>query len=378
MAATAKKSVTIVGAGIAGLTAALCLKQHSIPVKIIEKRTNITTAGAGIQITPNAFRVLDQLGLDEHIKASGHAVQHLSIYKARSNTVITRMPLGRDFERTHHAPYLVLRRQALIDALYKQALAQDIDIQFNTKLAETDGIIIGADGVWSELREQVNSVEASFSGRSAFRCMIAANQAPKWTTTNDLTMWLGDNAHFVAYPVDEKGTLNLVCVVKEKQPEKRWSTPATPNDILRHLKNWNDQIISLIREGENWQRWPLYTVEPKQSWSRNNKVLIGDAAHAMVPFLAQGGAMAIEDAATLAHAIANKTNINDAFAAYQSLRQERVTRVWNEAKANGKRYHWSGMMAHTRDLGLKTLGGKRLQQRYDWIYEWQPPSVSHS
>ncbi|MEP3673464.1 MAG: FAD-dependent monooxygenase [Hyphomicrobiales bacterium] len=374
MAASAEKSVTIVGAGIAGITTALCLKQHSIPVKIIEKRANIATAGAGIQITPNAFRILDRLGLGERIKTSGHTVNHLSVCTGRSNTMITRMPLGTDFERTHDAPYLVLKRQALIGALYEQAVAQDIDIHFNTKLAQTDGIIIGADGVWSSLRQQVNSVEASFSGRTAFRCMIAANQAPKWTATNDLAMWLGNNAHFAAYPVDEKGTLNLVCVVKDKQPEKRWSTRAAPSDILHHLKDWNDEIISLVQKGENWQRWPLYTVEPKQSWSRDNKVLIGDAAHAMVPFLAQGGAMAIEDAATLAHAIAKKANMNDAFAAYQSLRKERITRVWNEAKANGERYHWSGMMARTRDLGLKALGGKRLQQRYNWIYEWQPPS----
>ncbi|MEP3264805.1 MAG: FAD-dependent monooxygenase, partial [Hyphomicrobiales bacterium] len=248
MAASAEKSVTIVGAGIAGITTALCLKQHSIPVKIIEKRANIATAGAGIQITPNAFRILDRLGLGERIKTSGHTVNHLSVCTGRSNTMITRMPLGTDFERTHDAPYLVLKRQALIGALYEQAVAQDIDIHFNTKLAQTDGIIIGADGVWSSLRQQVNSVEASFSGRTAFRCMIAANQAPKWTATNDLAMWLGNNAHFAAYPVDEKGTLNLVCVVKDKQPEKRWSTRAAPSDILHHLKDWNDEIISLVQK----------------------------------------------------------------------------------------------------------------------------------
>ena len=377
MAAPAKKNVTIIGAGIAGLTAALCLNKHSIPVKIIEKRAALTSAGAGIQITPNAFRILDALGLGEFIKTSSHRVKQLKICKARTGNIITDMPLGADFENTHGAPYLVLKRQAIIEALYQQVMAQNILIQFNKKHDKpadiTDEIIIGADGVWSIVREQINGPEASFSGRTAFRSMISAEKARNPNTPKDLTMWLGDKAHFVAYPVDEAGTLNLVCVVKNEQPEKRWSSPATSHEVLHHLKDWNDDILGLVDLGENWQRWPLYTVSPNQSWSRDNKVLIGDAAHAMVPFLAQGGAMAIEDAATLAHAIATKSPLNDAFSAYQSSRQQRVSRIWNEATANGERYHWSGIMAKTRDLGLKAMGGERLQRRYHWIYDWKPP-----
>lgn len=374
-----EKIITVVGAGIAGLTVALCLNKRSIPVKIIEKHPQITTAGAGIQITPNAFRVLEELGLGDLVKTSGHKVGHLSILKGPSGAPITQMPLGADFECHHNAPYLVLKRQALLDILYKASRAQNIEIEFNKPYTpdnkSNDEIIIGADGVWSSLREQVNSVKAHYSGRTAFRCMLPADKAPKWAKSHDLAMWLGDNAHFVTYPIDEAGTLNLVCVVKDAQPKKHWSSPATLNDIMRHLKGWNEKTLSLVRTSENWQRWPLYTVLPDQAWSHENKVLIGDAAHAMVPFLAQGGAMAIEDAATLAHTIANTPDKNTAFATYQLSRQKRVNRVWNEAKANGERYHWSGMMAQARNLGLKAMGGERLQQRYNWIYNWQPPSL---
>lgn len=371
------KPVTIVGAGIAGLTVALCLEKHSIPTQIIEKRKSITTAGAGIQITPNAFKVLDMLGLGAALKASSHSLNNLSVFKAQSGKAITRMPLGRDFEQGHGAPYLVLKRQALLDILAQQATAQGITIDFDTKYTASDkktgGIIIGADGVWSKVREDVNGISASFSGRSAFRAQISAKKVKP--AINDLCMWLGNKAHFVAYPVDEAGTLNLVCVIKSPALENRWSTPVSPDEVLDHLKGWNEHCTQLVRFGENWQRWPLYTISPRQPWSRDNKVLIGDAAHAMLPFLAQGGAMAIEDAATLAHSIVNSTDMGDAFATFQSSREARISRVWNEAKANGERYHWSGIMAEMRDLGLKTIGGKRLQQRYDWIYNWKPPQI---
>lgn len=375
MPASNKKSVVIIGAGIAGLTAALCLKRHSIKAEIIERRETITTQGAGIQITPNAYHVLNLLGLGSKLKKASHQVEHLSVFKASTGKLITKMPLGQDFEKTYGAPYLVLKRQQLLDILSRETAKQKIKITFDKEYkshkAKKNDIIIGADGVWSKVREDINDADARFSGRTAYRALIPAKAAAS-TTLNDLSMWLGDQAHFVAYPADQSGTLNLVFIVKSTLIENRWSSPAKKAEIMQHLTGWNKDVIRLIELGENWQRWPLYTVPPKHSWSKGNKVLIGDAAHAMLPFLAQGGAMAIEDAASLATRLADSPSTSDALKAYQSSRQKRVARIYTESKANGARYHWSGILAGLRDIGLKTMGGKRLQQRYDWIYGWKP------
>lgn len=374
--------IIIAGAGIAGLTAALCLKRQAAPVRVIEKQKAVTTEGAGIQITPNAFRVFDQLGLGARLKSSGYLVTHLSVFDGGSGDLITRAPFGAIFTKTHRAPYLVIKRQVLLDILFEEALAQNIEIRFDTPYRRDDyapdATIIGADGIWSAVRAEVTAQTAIFSGKTAFRCMIAPDRAPKWCADNDLAMWLANKAHFVAYPVDEARTLNLVCVVTSEKPEKHWSTPATAAEILNHLNGWNKPVSDLVETSKNWQRWPLYIMPPEHAWAQGNKVLIGDAAHGMAPFLAQGGAMAIEDAAVLATILSQTADRQEAFRRFQTSRQARVCRVWHEARANGERYHWSGVIAKARNLALHALGGQRLQQRYQWIYGWRPPRLGEN
>jgi len=371
--------ITIAGAGIAGLTAALCLRRQAVPITIIEKQKAVTTEGAGIQITPNAFRVLDQLGLGARLTSSGYPVGHLGVFDGGSGDLITIVPFGAIFTKNHRTPYLVIKRQALLDILLEEALAQNIEIRFDTPYRRDDyapdATIIGADGIWSAVRAEVTAQTAIFSGKTAFRCMIASGRAPQWCADNDLAMWLANKAHFVAYPVDEARTLNLVCVVTSEKPEKHWSTSATAAEILNHLNGWNKPVSDLVETSENWQRWPLYVMPPEHAWTKGNKVLIGDAAHGMAPFLAQGGAMAIEDAAVLATTLSQTADRQEAFRRFQTSRWERVHRVWHEAKTNGERYHWSGMMAKARNLGLKALGGEHLQRRYQWIYGWTPPRL---
>ncbi|MEP1443260.1 MAG: FAD-dependent monooxygenase [Hyphomicrobiales bacterium] len=366
--------LTIVGAGIAGLTTALSLHQRGIASTIIEKRPSLADEGAGIQITPNAFHVLAGLGLGDVFKQRAHATQAVTLRVSTTHREIVQMPLGEPFAKRHDAPYLVVHRADLMAILHQACKDAGIPIHFGETLDEqTDTPIIGADGVWSTTRQRIGKVEAQFSNRIAFRSIIDAENGEAFDKTHDVTVTFGSKAHFIYYPIKGGKQLNMVCIVQGAKIDNRWSAPATSSEVLANLPNWSQPIKTLIKRTDDWQRWPLFTVAPESPWTNETTALIGDAAHAMVPFVAQGGAMAIEDAAVLAHAIATQPNTSTAFKAYEVARKERVTKVWHEAMANGKRYHMSGLPALARNMALKTLGGERMAQRYNWIYDWRAP-----
>lgn len=373
----AQKPVLIVGAGIAGLATALCLVRRGIAAEIIEKRDASRTEGAGIQITPNAYRVLAGLGLAQAVSARALAPRFLDVNRGASGARIVRMPLGKDFEAAHAAPYLVIRRQHLVDILRDAAQAHGLRIAYRTpfRLDQTENrAVIGADGVWSSVRPLVNASEARFTGKIAFRALLAPDRLPDWARGIDLALWLGPDAHAVAYPVDRDGTLNIVAIIKARAHEQRWSKPETSEVVLAHFAGWNAPFQSLVRAADGFLEWPLYGVDPTAPWCHGHTALVGDAAHAMVPFLAQGGAMALEDAAVIAAEMAANPDHAAAFGAYERARRSRVRAVWHEAAENGRRYHWRGAFAEARNLGLKSLGGQRLLDRYRWIYDWTPPS----
>lgn len=368
--------VLIAGAGIAGLSTALCLTHRNIPCEIIEKRDASRTEGAGIQITPNALRVLSALGLAPEVKARALAPHSIEVNNGRSGARIVTMPLGDGFASVHAAPYLVIRRQHLVDILRDAAEARGLRISyataFTSEMAERRDII-GADGVWSTVRPLINASDARFTGRIAFRALISHDRLPDWARRIGLSLWLGPDAHAVAYPIERGGTLNIVAIIKTANHGQRWSEPASNQAVLKHFADWNTPLQDLIAAADGFLQWPLYTVDPTASWSRRNIALIGDAAHAMVPFLAQGGAMAIEDAAVIAAKLAECPDRPAAFSAYEQARKKRVIAVWREANQNGLRYHWKGAFAEARNRGLKALGGQRLLDRYRWIYDWTPP-----
>ncbi len=375
------KDIVIVGAGIAGLTSALCLKKCGLSPNIIEKSKELTTQGAGIQITPNAFKVLDQLNLKEKLLELGHLPSSLNIYDYRKKAPLLSANIQEAIR--DKAPYLVIKRQDLLNCLFNEIQEQNIPVKFNQSFSKESYIsppfnnapLIGADGVWSSVRETINQQKAHFSGRIAFRAMIQAKNLPEWVNKDSLSMIMAPNAHLVFYPVDKSKTFNFVFIVSQKRCENAWSSPASIQDIMPYMKAWPTHVTDFMSEIQNWKKWPLFGVNPQKSWYQENKVLIGDAAHAMVPFLAQGGAMAIEDAAVLAQTIIKAPSSAQAFKNFETIRKQRVSHVWHEAFENGKRYHWQGFMAKSRNIALQLLGGKKLLNRYDWIYDWQPPKL---
>lgn len=367
--------LTIVGAGIAGLTTALCLHRRGITSTIIEKRPSLANEGAGIQITPNAFHVLAELGLGDVFNQRAHATQAVTLRVSTTHREIVQMPLGEPFAKRHSTPYLVVHRADLMAILHQACEDAGIPIHFGETLGDeqADVPVIGADGVWSTTRQRIGNTKAQFSNRIAFRAIIDAANGEAFDKTHDVTVTFGSKAHFIYYPIKGGKQLNMVCIVQGTKIENRWSAPATSAEVLVSLPNWSQPIKTLVKRTDDWQRWPLFTVAPETPWTNDTTALVGDAAHAMVPFVAQGGAMAIEDAAVLAHVIATQPNTSTAFKAYENARKERVTKVWHEAMANGKRYHMSGLPALARNMALKTMGGERMAQRYNWIYDWRPP-----
>lgn len=353
-------------------TAALLAKNGS-RVTLLEKRDALPVEGAGIQLTPNAVHVLKLLGIDEGVEAQAFHPKHLRVKDGVTGRKIVDMPFS-DMETRFTAPYLVLHRETLISKLYEQASSAGVEVTFDkpfemqNDVFDGDGLI-GADGVWSSVRQKVFGAKAEPTGRTAYRSVL-----PTGSFRDEMSISLSPSRHFVKYQVNKTGHTNLVALVKEPflGTEKGWSEPVETKTVLNHFKNWNSEVRHDIASG-SWVRWPLFTVKPGGQWTKNNIALVGDAAHAMVPFLAQGGGAALEDAATLVHMVTKHENVPTAFSAYQAARKPRVTKIWQEARTNGERYHWPAPLAQARNIGLKVMGGERLLQRYSWIYEWRPP-----
>jgi len=396
-AATSAPHALIAGAGIGGLTAALCLARVGWQITLLERAPVLEEAGAGLQISPNASAILRDLGVLPRLKG-GLAPEVLLVRRGQTGAILARMPLA-DAAARWGAPYLVAHRADLQRALL-ESVADEPRIRLMTgigvagfalqadtlKIAGTSGPIrlqfeadcmIGADGVRSFVRERLG-----FSGtprrararQTAWRTLIDASALdPAWRTPQS-TLWLGAGAHLVTYPLRGGTVINVVAVLEETRPpqtaspDATWSAEGDPNVIARRFTGWNRQINALISKAPDWMTWPLVDLDPLPRWTQARIALLGDAAHPVLPFLAQGAAQAIEDAAALAHALPAGRAIEPGLRAYAASRQARAARVQLASRRQGGIYHLSDAAAFARDLALGLLGGARLLARYDWLY----------
>jgi salicylate hydroxylase len=383
-------TVAIAGAGIGGLTAALLLARAGFHVELFERHPVLTEAGAGIQVTPNAARILESLGLDRAIAAMASTPRALVVRSGRSGRRIVAMPLGEAFERGFGFPYRTIHRADLQRVLAEAVAAQaDVDLHLGaaiagfashprglTAIVESGGrdreitpdVLIGADGVGSDLRALVpGAAERQPSGRTAWRALIGAADAPAGIPLDVVGLWLGSAGHVVHYPVRNGEALNVVAVIRdEPRPED-----AGAETLWRRIGNWAKPIQAILGAATAWQAWPISTVDPSGPWTDGRFALLGDAAHAMTPFIAQGGAMAIEDAAVLArHLGATRHDPEAALAAYAAERRPRVRRVAKAAATTADLYHMGTLTGAVRNAGMRFLGGRALLNRYSWIYRW--------
>ena len=388
--------VLIAGAGIGGLTAALALARQGIEVTVFEQAEALQEAGAGIQLSANAVRVLVELGLAERLEPAIVEPTAVRLRAGSSGRDIAIMPLGAASLKRYGAPYWVVHRADLQAALIAAVAAEPrITLTLGTRVdhfwigvtrvraivnrggssTDHDGsALIGADGLWSRLRALLgDDAEPRFAGRTAFRAVVPAAQLQDRDPV--VNLWIGPGGHLVHYPIRGGAAVNVVAVTADRWRSYSWSTGADRDEVLRRFPSsaWAPAARQVLMAPERWQKWALYDRAPSTLWGHGPVTLLGDAAHPMLPFLAQGAAMAIEDAAVLAREIARSPG--DRVAAlrnYEAARQLRTARVQRAARRNDFRYHLRQPAASVRDAVLRALGGERLLAQYDWIYRWRP------
>lgn len=381
MPATGRNYV-IAGAGISGLTLALTLAKFGATVVVLERNTTIQEAGAGLQISPNARRVLDRLGLDDALRRIALEPKALDTYQHGKSQPFFSMELGAIMEQRFGASYTVMHRADLADALYKATRRfANIDIMFGVRnwdvvshargvtvaIDEANGqtrttranAFIGADGVHSQTRRHLlDGPDAQFGGRVAWRTLVPADSLAGQIAMDRVSVFFGSGHHLVCYPLAHRKQVNLALFL----PGKAEDNPRKPE-----LRGRGALSVILAAAGESWTPWPLYTVTTPV-WYRGNIGILGDAAHAMVPFQAQGAAMGIEDAATLGPLLIESAEPEAAFARYAAVRQDRVGRVARLSASNGRIFHMKWPLSMARDTVMRLQGPRAHLDRLGWIY----------
>ncbi|KQT44918.1 hypothetical protein ASG47_15970 [Devosia sp. Leaf420] len=376
------RSYIIAGAGISGLTLALTLAKFGATVVVLERNSGIQEAGAGLQISPNARRILDRLGLSETLSTIDLVPQALDTYRPGETRPFFSMELGALMEERFGAPYSVMHRADLAEALYKATRRfANIDIMFGVRTwdiaSHARGVtvaidndsgqsrttranaFIGADGVHSATRRQfLGGPEAQFGGRVAWRTLVPAEAAQGLIAMDRVSVFFGGGHHLVCYPLPHRGQINLALFL----PGQAKDNPKVP--MLKGKATFGALVAAA---GETWTPWPLFTVKTS-TWYRDNVGILGDAAHAMVPFQAQGAAMGIEDAATLGPLLVDCAEPETAFARYATARQARVERVAKLSASNGRIFHMKWPMSAARDAVMRAQGPRGHLNRLGWIY----------
>jgi salicylate hydroxylase len=397
----ASRTVIVAGAGIGGLTASLALAAQGFRVVVLERAERLEETGAGLQLSPNASRILVDLGLQPRLAGRAVTPDAISIMSTRSGGEIARLPLGEAASLRAGAPYWVVHRADLQAALQAEVNDHpDIELRLGcqfedvvphpkgltvvqrsgtTRQQELATALVGADGIWSAVRQHLfPELQPQFSGLIAWRGTFDATKLPGEHTAPGVQLWMGPNAHLVAYPIAGARQINVVAIVSGTWSRPGWSAPGEVNEIRDafNVSRWPGPARMMIGAVDEWRKWALFTVPDGGDWSDGAIALLGDAAHAMLPFAAQGAGMAIEDAAVLAKYLGeveseNAADVAAALKRYARLRRSRVMRVQRTARRNGRVYHLSGAAALARDLFIKSIGPHRMLARQDWIYDWR-------
>ena len=410
--------ILIAGGGIAGLAAALACHRAGCAVQVLEQAPVFAEAGAGLQLGPNAVRVLDQWGLGSAVRAVASRPQRLQVRDAASGHVLSQMALGASFrQRYGGGDYLTLHRadlqQLLLTAVQAQAesegavaagvagrrgirlqlkitvktIAQEegqISVTDHNGMKYTAHALLGCDGLWSGVRQHLlHDGRPQPTGHLAYRAMLVAGDVPTAIAQDQVTVWLGPKMHAVAYPVRGGALFNLVVIVHDSLPAdmafargESWSYQTTGENLLERLSGVHSVLHNLISSAVEWRRWVLhdrYALQGPQQMAQGRIALLGDAAHPMRPYLAQGAAMALEDAQAVAHALTKTLGnaaatdaLPQALHTYATARWQRNARVQAKARRNGQIFHASGPLRIARNFAMTILGGRLLDTR--WLY----------
>jgi salicylate hydroxylase len=386
--------VLIAGGGIGGLALAIALAQHGIASTVLERGSSFSEAGAGIQIGPNGTRLLQLLGVAAHLEPHVGIPVGIHVRRALDGAERSMLPLGDWIERRHGAPYWTAHRGHLQAALLTRARGlPSIEFRMSVEVASftetsddvtvlaTDGsatvgsVLVGADGLWSAVRRQISGTTIPTSSRrSAARTVIATSELPTGIRGDHVGVWMAPRVHVVHYPVRGGAETAVAILADEPWSVQGWGEDVSTAEALRPVAGLSPLLLDLLGRGKGWRKWSLFDPPPLLRWSTARATLLGDAAHPILPFLAQGAVMAIEDAVVLADKLAVVPHQTSALFAYEVERHPRIRRVQDTARNNGQIYHLSGIAATARDLALRAVPPAKMMERYDWLYGWKPPT----
>ena len=386
-------AILVAGAGIGALTFALAASRLGIRTTLIERRTKVEEVGAGIQLSPNASRILIDLGLGPAVTRLSAEPERLHVRDGRTGTTLSSMKLGSAMRDAYGAPYLTLHRAdlqtILLDAVRGDANARLVFGRKVTRIESTPSnvtvatesasggetfrgrALIGADGLWSTVAHLIGDrTKPVFSKNTAWRGTIPRAAWPTTLPATETGLWLGPDAHIVHYPIRGGALMNIVAITADKTGEEGWNRPGDLALLQARFKNWSAPLRAALAAVPEWQIWSLYDAPPRPVWSTGNVTLFGDAAHPVLPFLAQGAALAIEDSAVLVREISRSPHdLARAFAAYETARKPRTARVQAAARQNASTFHAAWPISAARNFVMRRTD---LAKRYAWLYGWQP------
>ena len=388
--------ILVAGGGIGGLATALALSRGRHRVDVFEQAAVFGEIGAGVQLGPNATRRLQQLDLGPGLAAIAARPDALVVHSAESGSELARMPLADAMQQRYGAPYFCVHRAdlhgLLLDAVRARGTgtlvtgAQIRQVETSDDLvclSSTDArawegeAIVGADGLWSMVRRQLDCASAAqpprVTGHTAWRALIEQSRLPAALRRKRVDVWLGPRLHAVAYPVRGGDWLNVV-VIAESAPAgdaRDWDQSSSIAALKQVMGRSCAGLQSLLDAMPGWRAWSLGDRAPMTSaaeMAHERVALVGDAAHPMVPYLAQGAGMAVEDAVALADSLADGSaaDVPAAFARYAEARWARNAQVQARARRNGEIFHATGAVRLGRDMAMRLLGAKLLDQ--PWLY----------
>ncbi len=383
--------VLIAGGGIGGLTAALCLAKAGFEVALFEQSAEFGEIGAGIQLSPNCTRVLHHLGLEPALAACAFLPEGGEFRAWKSGKVIASSVLGQTVREQYGFPYYNIHRGDLLRVLV-EAAERSSAIELNTASEvmefEQGGFVrvtvggasdtvhegealIGADGIHSAVRAQLFGDDAPrFTGNVAWRALVPAERLPAGLVRPMATAWWGPHKHFVHYYLRSGTLVNCVCIVEKTGWEvESWTERGEFDELKSDFAGWHEDVQALIdnMDRSSLYKWALHDRAPMARWGEGAVTLLGDACHPTLPFMAQGTAMAIEDAAVLAGCLAANDDLAAGLQRYESLRRRRTARVQNGSRRNAKLFHLTGFKAWLRNQAAKRAGGRTMDNlfRYD-------------
>ena len=393
MASTASKHLPllIAGGGIGGLATALCLAQNGRSSHVLEQAADFGEVGAGIQLGPNIFKVLDALGLTDAVNGVAFFPDNLIMRDSTSGEEVVRMPVGSpQFAARYKYRYGVIFRPDLLDVLLEAAKNNPlITLSTTKKVVDFDdsgdalvaitasgeriegAALIGADGLWSRLREKViGDGKPHVSGHIAYRAVLPIGEVEERLRPNSVVLWAGAKRHLVHYPLRRGELFNLVAVFHSDRYDEGWDVYGDPAELVERFRDAAPEVRALLAKIETWKMWVLCDREPIRNWSRGRVTLLGDAAHPMLQYLAQGACMATEDAYVLAEQIdRHGDDYAAAFIAYQNERYLRTGRVQLTARFYGEIYHAGDVKAEVRNQMFSASPSQPAGEAMAWLYD---------